>query len=360
MSAFDRDRQGPGPFWFRYQWQFQSRAASLLLFGAVLLFLSYMFVALLAKDTYHAYRLANDGRLVTGTLTKKVLHRARNNGTADTSYEVNYRFDTLDGRKVDGSDTVDPDTWERLADRGPVEVQYAASDPTINRIGTTTGVSLIGSTALALASALGLLGAMLAVKGLLALRASPESGSSGAPDSHAMAARGWTTAVGSPLLQFQVRVNPLIIIGSILLVCGVTFLLLNLLFARQERLFHAEGIRATALVLTKSSHVVYNQQNRLSETKYDVGYRFKTQDGESVQGSDEVDWNTWKSIRERDPIQIVYLLDRPARNRLAATDPGPEPWVANVLGGALAAGGTLLLGYGIFDATRKHRRNRIK
>jgi hypothetical protein len=357
MSAFDRDRQGRGPFWFRYQWQFQSRAASLLLFGAVLLFLSYIFVALLAKDTYHAYRLANDGRLVTATLTKKVLHRARNNGTADTSYEVNYHFDTLDGRKVDGSDTVDPDTWERLADRGPVEVQYAASDPTINRIGTTTGVSLIGSTALALAAALGLLGAMLAVKGFLALRALPDSGSSAAPDGHAMAARGWTTAVGPPLLQFRVRVNPLIIIGSILLVCGLTFLLLNSLFARQERLFHAEGVRATALVLTKSSHVVYNQQNRFLETKYDVGYRFTTQDGESVQGSDEVDWHTWKSIREGDPLPIIYLLHRPARNRLAATDPGAAPWVANVLGGALAAGGSLLLGYRFFYAKRSHRKN---
>jgi len=321
MSAFDRDRQGPGPFWFRYKWQFQSRAASLLLFGAILLFLSYFFVALLAKDTYHAYRLANDGRLVTGTLTQKVVHRARNNGTADTSYEVHYRFDTLDGRTVDGGDTVHPDTWERLADRSPVEVQYAASDPTINRIGKTTGVSLIGSTALALALALGLLGAMLAFKGLLALRALPESGSSDAPD--AKAARGWTTAVG-PLLQFQVRVNPLIIIGGILLVCGVTFLMLNLLFARQERLFHTEVIRATALILTKSSHVVYNQQTRLSETKYDVGYRFSTQDGESVQGSDEVDWHTWKSIQEGDPLLLLGYRFFVPRAGIRGGDDGPS------------------------------------
>src|SRR5271167_3179768 len=109
-------------------------------------------------------------------------------------------------------------------------------------------------------------------------------------------------------------------VGGILLVCGVTFLLLNALFVRQERFFHAEGMRATALVLTKNSRVVYNQQNRLLETKYDVGYRFTTQDGESVQGSDEVDRRTWKLIQERDPIQIVYLPGSPARSRLAAND----------------------------------------
>ncbi len=146
-------------------------------------------------------------------------------------------------------------------------------------------------------------------------------------------------------------------IGGILLVCGVTFLLLDLLFVRQERLFHAEGMTATALVLSKSSHVVYNQQNRILETKYDVGYRFTTQDGESVQGSDEVDWYTWKSIREREPIQIVYPPGSPARNRLVATDPGAAPWNASVLGAALTAGGSLVLGYGFFCATRKHRKN---
>jgi methionine-rich copper-binding protein CopC len=342
---------------FRYRWQIQSRAASLLFAGAVLLLISYIFIALLAKDTYHAHRLATDGRMATATVTKKVVHRASDNGTSNTSYEVNYSFSTADGRRVEGSDTVDPDIWERIADRGPVDVAYAASDPTINRIGTTSCVSVIGATSLIVASALGLLGATLAVKGLLALRASPESADSTAPDTHAVASHGWTTVVGPPLLQFPARVSPWIMIGGILLVCGLTLLLLNALYSRQERLFHAEGMRATAIVLTKSSHVDYNQQNRLLETKYDVSYRFISQDGESVQGSDEVDWRTWKSIRERDPIQIVYLAARPARNRLVATDPGAAPSNASMLGGALTVGGGLLLGCGLYDAMRRHRKN---
>lgn len=358
MSVFDSGQQGPGLFRFRFQWQFRSRSASLLFAGAVLLFISSIFIAILAKDSYHAHRLASDGRIATATVIKKVVHRAADNGTLNTSYEVNYLFSIADGRKVEGSDTVDPNTWDRIADRGSVDVQYAASDPTINRIGTSTGVTVIAAILLIVASMLGLLGATLAVKGLLALRASPESASSDVSDTHPVASRGWTTTEGPPLPQVRVRVSPWIMIGSILLICGVTFLLLNALFLRQERLFHAEGMTATAIVLTKSSHVVYNQQNRLLATKYNVGYRFTTRDGESVQGSDEVDRQTWKSIRERDPIQIVYLLDRTARNRLVAKDPGTGPWIAGVLGGALAAGGTLLLGYGIFDAAPKLRRDR--
>jgi len=340
---------------FRYRWQIQSRAASLLFAGAVLLLISYIFIALLAKDTYHAHQLATDGRMATATVIQKIVHRASDNGTSNTSYEVKYNFSTADGRKVEGSDTVDSDTWERIADRGPLDVQYAASDPTINRIGTTSGVSMIGATSLIVASALGLLGATLAVKGLLALRTAPESADSTAPDTHAVASHGWTTVVGPPLLQFPARVSPGIMIGGILLVCGLTLLLLNALYSRQERLFEAEGMRATALVLAKSSHVVYNQQNRLLETKYDITYRFATQAGELVQGSDEIDWRTWKSIREREPIQIVYLRDSPARSRLAANVSGAAPRITRVLGAALAASGSLLLGYGIFDATRKHR-----
>jgi Protein of unknown function (DUF3592) len=358
MSVFDGGQQGPGLFRFRYQWEFRSRSASLLFASAVLLFISFISIAIFAKDAYHAHRLASDGQIATATVINKVVHRAADNGTSNTSYEVNYLFSTADGRKVEGSDTVDPDTWERIADRGPVDVQYAASDPTINRIGTTIGVTVIAAMFLIVASMLGLLGATLAVKGLLALRPSPQSAGSDASDTHPVASRGWTTAEGLPLLHFRVRVSPWIIIGSVLLICGVTSLPLEVLFLRQERLFHAEGITATAIVLAKSSHVDYNQQNRSLATKYDVGYRFTTQGGESVQGSDEVDWPTWKSIRERDPIKIVYLLNRPARNRLVAKDPGTGPWTFIVLGGALAAAGTLLLGYGIFDATRKHRRDR--
>src|ERR1700687_98431 len=270
MSAFNGDRQGPRLLRFSCRWQFRSRSASSLFAGAVLLFVSFIFVALLGKGAYDAHRFASEGRFATATVTKKVVHPASDNGTTNTSYEVNYVFTTADGHKVESSDTVDPDTWDQIVDGGPVDVEYAASDPTINRIGIATGVTVIGSILLIVASVLGLLGATFAVKGLLALQTSPESAGPGASDIHAVPRRGRVAVEQPPLLQ--VPVSPWIAVGSILLFCGVIFLLVGVLALHQERLFHAEGMTATAIVLTKSSHVVYNQQNNSHETKYEVGY----------------------------------------------------------------------------------------
>jgi uncharacterized membrane protein YiaA len=339
-----------------YRWQSRSKAASLLVAGAILLFISFIFVALSVKGAYQAHRLATEGRIATGTVIKKGMHRASDNGTSNTSYDVSYLFTTAEGRQIESSDTVDPGPWDQIVEHGPVAVEYAATDPTINRMKATTTVMAVAYVVLFVGAIVGLLGATLAVMGLLALRAVPVSAGTSALNSYAATARGRNEVERPPILKG--RVNPWIVVGGILLFGGSIFLLVGVFVLRQERLFHAEGMTATALVLTKNSHVEYNRQNNSQETKYDVGYRFATPDGRSVQGSDKVDGRTWRSIRERDLIQIVYLPERPTRSRLIANAPGTGPWIVSVLGGALTAGGTLLLGYGFFDAAGKHRKSR--
>jgi hypothetical protein len=355
MSAFDGDGQGPGLLRWRFRWQFRSKSASLLFASAVLLFVSFIFVALSAKDAYQSHRLAAEGRVAAGTVIKKLMHRASDNGTSNTSYDVSYLFITADGRKIQSTVTVDPDLWDQILEHGPVAVEYAASDPHINRIGASAGVLAIDFI-LIIGSVVGLLGATLAVKGLLALRAAPVTAGPVTSKAHGASLRRRIAVEQPPL--WKVRVSPWFVVGSILLFVGSIFLLVGVLVVRQERLFHAHGLTATALVLTKSSHVEYNRQNNSHETKYDVGYRFTTPDGRWERGSDEVDGQTWKSIRERDLIPIIYLPERPALSRLAANDPGTGSWIAVVIGGTLTPGGILLLGYGFFDATRKHRKDR--
>ncbi len=339
-----------------YRWQFRSKAASLLMAGAILLVISFILVALSGKSAYQAHRLATEGGFATGTVSKKVMHRASDNGTSSTSYDVSYLFTTSEGRQIESSDTVDPGVWDQIVEHGPVVVEYATTEPTINRLKATTSVTAVVYIVLFAGSIVGLLGATLAVTGLLALRTAPVSAGTSASNSDAAMARGRIN-VEQPLIR-KGRVNPWIVVGGILLFGGSIFLLVGVLALRQERLFHAEGLTATALVLTKNSHVEYSRQNNSQETKYDVGYRFATPDGRWVQGSDKVDGRTWRSIRERDLIQIIYLPERPARNRLLANDPGTGPWIAGALGGVLIAGGSLLLGYGFFDTARKHRKDR--
>jgi hypothetical protein len=321
-------------------------SVSLLFVAFVLLFLGGLFVALSAKDTYYAHRLSTDGRMASATVIQKIMHRAAANGTSDTSYEVDYEFTTAEGRKVDSSDTVDPDTWERIADRGPVEVQYSASAPSINRIGATAGVTASAIVFLIVGCALGLIGATLAVKGLLALRA---------PVSNFTASAAGSITEGPPRWQVSVKVSPWIIIGAILLILGVIFRLIGEHELREDRLFQAGGVTATAIVVTKSSRVKSGPQSAHSQkTHYIVGYRFTSSDGTTVRASDEVDLVTWQSIRERDPIQIVYLRDEPAHSRLAS-DSSKTPQPVIVLGGTLAAVGALFLSYGLFTVMRRRR-----
>jgi len=331
--------------WFRYRSEIRSRAASLLFVAAVLLFLGLVLVALTAKDTYHAHRLSTDGHMATATVVQKVLHPAASNGTADTSFQVDYVFTTADGRRFDGSDRVDADTWERVADRGPVEIQYSVSDPSINRIGATTGVAAYGIVFLVVGSALALLGAMLALKWLRSLQTPVGSSAESA-----------AVADGPSLWQFRVKVNPWLITGAILLVAGVSFRLIGDAQLREERLYQATGLTANAIVEAKSSHVPDRPQSAQSQhIRYLVHYRFTSNDGATVRGSDEVDLRTWQSIREGDPIQIVYLRDQPARSRVVANTPDTAPQQSIVVGGTLAGIGLLFLSYGLFRVMQKRR-----
>jgi len=329
--------------------EIRSRSVSLLFVAFVLLSLGGLFVALTARDTYYAYRLSTDGRMATATVAQKIVRRAGAKGTADTSYEVDYAFTAADGRKVDSSDTVDPDTWERIADRGPVEVQYSASAPSINRIGATAGVAAYAIVFLIVGSALGLIGAMLAVKGMLALRA---------PVLNSTASAAASKIDGPPRWQVRVKVSPWIIIGAILLIVGLSFRLIGELELREDRLYQAGGVTATAIVLTKSSRVKSGPQSAHSQHTHNiVGYRFTTVDGTTVRGSDDVDLPTWQSIRERDPIQIVYLRDEPARSRLA-NHSSSAPGRSVMLGETLAAVGALFLSYGLFRVIQRRRTGR--
>jgi Protein of unknown function (DUF3592) len=220
----------------------------------------------------------------------------------------------------------------------------------INRIGATTGVAAYAVVVLVVGSALALLGALVAVKGLLPLR-TPELSST---ESAAAA-----DIDGPPLWQFRVKVNPWLIIGGILLVVGVCFRLIGDAKLREERLYQAAGLTATAIVEAKSGRVPDRPQSAQSQDiHYLVSYRFTPKDGAAVRGFDEVDRRTWQLIREGDPIQIVYLRDQPARSRLAANTARTAPQQSSVLGGTLAAIGAAFLGYGLYDVLRRHRKNR--
>jgi hypothetical protein len=356
MSLFDGQPQRSGIRLWSYQWQSGSKAPPLLLFGGVLLFVSSIFIFFMGDYVYRARRLASEGKFSTGTVVKKVMHQASDSGD-NTSYEVDYVFTTADGRKLEGDDKVDPDVWDQLKEGGPVQIEYAASKPRLNQVGATGAAIIGGYIVLIVASAMWLLGATLAVKGLLAPRSTPAKGgkSETQADSGVVYNKGGFQVELSPFLKDEM--TPWTAFGSIMLACGSIFLLIGAANLYQERTLSVKGKPATAIVLTKSSHQEYDQQNHTYQTHYDIGYRFTTDDGKSARGSAELNWRRWNSIHERDPIQIIYLPERPSKSRLASDHPALFLWLITLLGAALTGGGAILLGYGKFDTARKRRRS---
>jgi hypothetical protein len=334
-----------------YRWQSGSKGPAPLVFiGGILIFISSIFLIILGPYVYEQHLLSTQGKIATGTVVKKLMHQASDSGHSDTSYEVDYSFLTADGTKIEGNDTVDPDVWDQTNEGSSVQIEYAASKPRINQVGVTNSV-LFGYLALVVVSLVWLGGATVAVKGLLRPSSAPasEAKPEAAPEK-----------VEAELPSFlKNNIGPATAFGSIIFFVGAIFLLIGVVNLRQERAFRADGKTATAIVLTKSSHEEYDHQNN-RETHYDLGYRFTTDDGKSVRGSEQVNWRTWRSIHERDPIQIIYLPKHPTTNRLASNDPGWLLWVVTTLGTLLIAGGAILAGYGLIGTIRNRpKRTRI-
>lgn len=335
---------------WQYYGYFGSHGLPLFFVGVAFLLLGALFVALLANDVYRLQRLAMEGLPTIGTVVKKSMHRANDQGTTDTSYEVDYVFATASGRRLEGTDTVDPGTWDAVTEGTQIPVEYAASRPTIQRIGDRVKPPIGGELAIAAASMLGLCGAALAVQALRMpwTAAARES----RKDSITVLAGTPGPAMPKILAFLQRWVNPLNVFAVVSLFVGALLLPAGLATVHQESLFRREGETVSATVLTKSSR--YEGQGRGSGRHNRIGYRFVTHDGISVEGSAEVSGGMWRSIRERESIPIVYLPDRPQQNRLVANDPGRVPSDC-VLGVMFLAVGALLVGCILWGSMRRRR-----
>jgi hypothetical protein len=340
-------------FFWQYQGQFGSNGPPLVLVGSVVLLISSLLVVLLGDSVYPTFRLATDGLPATGTVMKKTMHHADDRGIENSSYQVDYLFTTADGRSVPGSDTVDPSAWDQITEGARVPVEYAATQPSIHRIGAAAKLPIGGCLALAGASLLWLLGGALAVKGLRMTRAARARAR--ASGSAALLEETPDPILMKALAVMLPWVNPLNVFAVVALFMGMAFLPIGLAGVHREQLFRSEGETVAGTVLTKSVRTEVQQQGRRVEKHYDVGYRFITHAGSSVQGSDDVPLPPWRSIREREPIQIIYLPEHPARSRLLANDPGTVPEFFRVLGPTLLAVAAILVGYRVCSSIRRRR-----
>lgn len=104
-----------------------------------------------------------------------------------------------------------------------------------------------------------------------------------------------------------------IILGGIFTAAGITMLL-------PELQYQKSGVRVRATVVSKS---IEKASGRQSSTRYVVAYRFAAQNGNVLEGNDEVSPDLWEELKKDDPFEVVYLPASPQSNRGAATTQTP-------------------------------------
>jgi hypothetical protein len=115
----------------------------LLLFGGIWLLVGLPF-AITGVVLLRAERnFAREVRTATGiVLTKEVDRDRDSDGSTRTRHSVRYRFTGPDGQVREGRAQIDRERWETLAEREPVEIAYAASDPSKHRVHGTSNMLL--------------------------------------------------------------------------------------------------------------------------------------------------------------------------------------------------------------------------
>jgi hypothetical protein len=100
--------------------------------GPLLIFVSLFWLGSACEHTWYAV----GGATVQGT----VVSRAISHGNRGNNHHVAYRFTAPDGETIEARDSVLPGTYARLQQGGPVEIEYIAGFPLLNRVAGDTAL----------------------------------------------------------------------------------------------------------------------------------------------------------------------------------------------------------------------------
>lgn len=110
-----------------------ARKSLLLWFGAAFLAVGLVFLDMGIDGLREEQRYQNEGRRVQAVVATKSIRPASRDGNSSTKYETTYRFAAVDGRTVEGTDTVSVETWEGLQAGSRLDVTYLPARPHASR-----------------------------------------------------------------------------------------------------------------------------------------------------------------------------------------------------------------------------------
>ncbi|MDP9467367.1 MAG: DUF3592 domain-containing protein [Chloroflexota bacterium] len=106
-----------------------------------------------------------------------------------------------------------------------------------------------------------------------------------------------------------------VLFGAIFLVAGLLLAVISAGMGWRELRFTSDGVAAEGIVLERT--IVRADAGEDQSTEYRVSYRFTTDGGQVVEGSDAVPFDQWEVLAEQGPIAVEHLLGDPAQNRVA-------------------------------------------
>jgi hypothetical protein len=136
-------------------------------------------------------------------------------------------------------------------------------------------------------------------------------------------------------------------VGGIFLLVGLPLFIVSLYLFYNDWRFSRDGRSTEGTVLAKEVRISRSDgrsdRPRRDTRHYEVSYRF-TVDGKTLEGRDELSQGDWERLKERGPVGVLYLPQRPSSSRLA----GNRPWLMKVMFGLLGLifavlGGPILL-----------------
>lgn len=114
--------------------------AGWLLFGGIWLVVGLPFlvigISLALREVSLEERFAREGQTAQGMVLTKSIRpsSSRRRSSSDPQDWITYRFTTPSGDVVKGSAKVSEEEWDRLVERGPIQVTYLPGEPHRHRV----------------------------------------------------------------------------------------------------------------------------------------------------------------------------------------------------------------------------------
>ncbi|HEX2827618.1 MAG TPA: DUF3592 domain-containing protein [Burkholderiales bacterium] len=258
-----------------------------------------------------AARLLREGRGAHAEVVHKSIRADRTTGgSLRPAYRVDYRFVPSRTEAVSGTREIDAALWMRAGRGDRVEVTYLPSEPSVHRIETEPNNRAAAIVLTVVGAAFVLLGGWLSRQAFAGGRRTPDK-----PRRSAIADRLSAAFARSAAFTFGVAG---VLFFLPFLVAGIAW---SWAQRAEDRVFSAQALPVEATLLDKA--VVRKQTsvgNRPSGTYtyYRVTYRYISGDGREIVGTSNVAGDAWDRLKERGPIGVRYVPDRPWLHRLGS------------------------------------------